>query len=109
MPTPRPSASRARSRHAATTTHRRSIPVRENDMTAEATPVTRKNPRRKLMGIAAGVFAVLGIAYFGYWYVELRHFERTDNAYVQGNLVQLTPQIAGTVVAVNADDTDFVK
>ena len=78
-------------------------------MTAEATPSPRKNPRRKLMGIAAGVFAVLGIAYFGYWYVELRHYERTDNAYVQGNLVQLTPQIAGTVVAVNADDTDFVK
>lgn len=77
--------------------------------TAQDTPVTRKNPRRKLLGIAAGAFAVLGVAYFGYWYVELRHYERTDNAYVQGNLVQLTSQIAGTVVAVNADDTDFVK
>lgn len=68
-----------------------------------------RNPRRRLLAIAAGIFAVLGLAYFAYWYVELRHFERTDDAYVQGNLVQLTPQIAGTVVAVNADDTDFVK
>lgn len=67
------------------------------------------NPRRKLLTLAAGVFAVLGLAYSAYWYVELRHYERTDDAYVQGNLVQLTPQIAGTVVAVNADDTDFVK
>jgi membrane fusion protein (multidrug efflux system) len=28
---------------------------------------------------------------------------------VQGNVVQLTPQVAGTVVAIAADDTDFVK
>ena len=39
----------------------------------------------------------------------LNHFESTDNAYVQGNVVQLTPQVAGTVVAINADDTDHVK
>ena len=45
----------------------------------------------------------------GYWAKYLRHFERTDDAYVQGNLVQITPQVAGTVVSVNADDTDFVK
>jgi len=78
-------------------------------MNAEATTAPRKNPRLKLLGIAAGIFVTLGLAYFAYWYVELRHYERTDNAYVQGNLVQITPQIAGTVVAVNADDTDFVK
>jgi membrane fusion protein (multidrug efflux system) len=39
----------------------------------------------------------------------LNHYESTDNAYVQGNVVQLTPQVAGTVVAIAADDTDFVK
>lgn len=78
-------------------------------MTTDTTSAPRKNPRRKLLGIAAAVFAVIGVGYFAYWYVELRHYERTDNAYVQGNLVQVTPQIAGTVVAVNADDTDFVK
>jgi membrane fusion protein (multidrug efflux system) len=70
---------------------------------------TRTNPRRKWLAIAAGVFAAAGLAYFAYWFVELRHYEQTDDAYVQGNLVQITPQVAGTVVAVNADDTDFVK
>ena len=35
--------------------------------------------------------------------------ETTDNAYVQGHLVQITPQIGGTVVGVQAEETDFVK
>jgi membrane fusion protein (multidrug efflux system) len=33
----------------------------------------------------------------------------TDNAYVQGNVIQITPQVGGTVLAIHADDTDFVK
>jgi membrane fusion protein (multidrug efflux system) len=32
-----------------------------------------------------------------------------DNAYVQGNVVQTTPQVSGTVIAIGADDTDFVR
>jgi membrane fusion protein (multidrug efflux system) len=58
--------------------------------------------------IAAAVLLLAALAYGGYWMLYLRHYERTDDAYVQGNLVQVTPQIAGTVVSVNADDTDRV-
>jgi membrane fusion protein (multidrug efflux system) len=39
----------------------------------------------------------------------LAHFEDTDNAYVQGNVVQITPQIGGTVTAIYADETDRVQ
>ena len=68
------------------------------------------NPKRKraLTAVAAAV-VVCGIAYGAYWALVLNHYESTDNAYVQGNVVQLTPQIGGTVVAINADDTDHVK
>ncbi len=69
----------------------------------------RNGKRQRLLLIAGAVFAVAGLAYAGYWAKYLRPFERTDDAYVQGNLVQITPQVAGTVVSVNADDTDFVK
>ncbi|MEO8303414.1 MAG: efflux RND transporter periplasmic adaptor subunit [Betaproteobacteria bacterium] len=77
-------------------------------------PLTSERPQRngkrgRLLLIAGAVFAVAGLAYAGYWAKYLRHFEHTDDAYVQGNLVQITPQVAGTVVSVNADDTDFVK
>ena len=53
--------------------------------------------------------ALGAVAYGAYWALVLRHYESTDNAYVQGNVVQITPQVAGTVLAMLADDTDFVK
>ncbi|HZW75382.1 MAG TPA: efflux RND transporter periplasmic adaptor subunit, partial [Caldimonas sp.] len=53
-------------------------------------------------------FAAAGIAYGGWWFASGRYHESTDDAYVGGNLVQVTPQVAGTVLAIHADDTDFV-
>jgi membrane fusion protein (multidrug efflux system) len=74
------------------------------------TPAQASNPKRKrLLLTAAGVFVLCAVGYGAYWAVVARHFEDTDDAYVQGNLVQITPQIASTVSAINADDTDFVK
>ncbi len=48
------------------------------------------------------------IGYGVYWQTVLRLRETTDDAYVNGNIVQITPQIAGTVVGINADDTQYV-
>ena len=50
-----------------------------------------------------------GLSYGGYEWYSGRNQESTDNAYVQGNVIQITPQIGGTVTAILADDTDFVK
>jgi membrane fusion protein (multidrug efflux system) len=66
--------------------------------------------RRKLwLAIAAGVFVTVGAAYGAYWATVLRYSQSTDDAYVNGNVVQITPQISGTVVSIGADDTQFVK
>src|SRR5579864_5411345 len=66
--------------------------------------------RRKfwLAGVG-GAFAVIGAAYGVYWATVLRYAQSTDDAYVNGNVVQITPQISGTVVSIGADDTQFVK
>ena len=81
--------------------------------TAAAAPpaaLPQGNPKRKrALTAVAAVVVVAGVAYGAYWALVLNHFESTDNAYVQGNVVQITPQIGGTVVAINADDTDRVK
>ena len=77
-------------------------------MTTETprTPVSRR--WRLLAGVAGAVLAV-ALVYGFYWAQVLRYHQTTDDAYVSGNVVQITPQISGTVVAIGADDTQFVK
>ena len=76
--------------------------------TAVAQPASR-NTRRRLL-ILLGLSTALAAAGYGaYYYTVARFHEETDDAYVNGNLIQLTPQVSGTVVAVNADDTQIVK
>ena len=74
----------------------------------QASPATAPTQRKRWLLIVVGAFAALGIAYGAYWALALRHVQSTDDAYVNGNVVQITPQISGTVVAIGADDTQFV-
>jgi membrane fusion protein, multidrug efflux system len=76
----------------------------------EAPAPQRANPRRrKALLTLAGVVAVAGLAWGGYEWLVASHYENTDNAYVQGNVIQITPQVGGTVTSIHADDTDFVR
>ncbi len=73
-------------------------------------PAAAGNPaRRKALAGVSALVAAAGLGYGAYWALVLNHYESTDNAYVQGHVVQLTPQVGGTVVAIGADDTDRVK
>ena len=47
----------------------------------------------------------VALAYFLFW----QHEEETEDAYVAGHLVMITPQVNGTVRKVMYDDTDVVK
>ncbi|HEX6138621.1 MAG TPA: efflux RND transporter periplasmic adaptor subunit [Casimicrobiaceae bacterium] len=78
---------------------------------AEPAPTTPdlQSKRKRWLAIVAGVFVVAGVAYGTWWTWFGRYHEATDNAYVGGNIVQITPQISGTVVAIGADDTQFVE
>ncbi|HVF17127.1 MAG TPA: HlyD family efflux transporter periplasmic adaptor subunit [Steroidobacteraceae bacterium] len=73
-------------------------------------PEPKSRLRRKPALIALTiVFAIALSGYLGYEYLHGRNLETTDDAYVGGNLVQLMPQIAGTVMTIHADDADYVK
>ena len=65
--------------------------------------------RRRALLLVLGAFSLAGIGYAAWWFASGQYYETTDDAYVGGNLVQITPQVAGTVIAIDADDTDFVK
>ncbi len=67
------------------------------------------NKRTRLLLLVLSVFALAGGGYAAWWLVHGRYHETTDDAYVGGNLVQITPQVAGTVISIHADDTDYVK
>ena len=77
----------------------------------DAAPAAPKDPaaaasnrRRNLLLKALFVGAGIGGVSWALWYQQVgRWQEETDNAYVQGNLVQITPQTAGTVVSIAAD------
>ena len=68
-----------------------------------------KSPRARWLTLILGGFLVIGAAWGVYWDRDLRYSVYTDDAYVSGNVVQITPQISGTVVAIGADNTQFVK
>ncbi len=65
--------------------------------------------RRRLLGIVIGAFLAAGIGWGAWWLLAGRWHESTDDAYVGGNVVQINPQVAGTVIAIRADDTQFVS
>ena len=77
--------------------------------TAPNTPAAQAPGARQKALTVVGLVVLIGLAYGGYTWYAGRHQESTDNAYVQGNVIQITPQIGGTVTAILADDTDFVK
>ncbi|HTH44939.1 MAG TPA: EmrA/EmrK family multidrug efflux transporter periplasmic adaptor subunit, partial [Oxalicibacterium sp.] len=64
--------------------------------------------RRGLIIFTLVVLLVL-IGYGLWWFIFARHYESTDDAYVGGNVVQVTPQVSGIVVAIHGDDTELVQ
>ncbi|MDS4032282.1 MAG: HlyD family efflux transporter periplasmic adaptor subunit [Candidatus Contendobacter sp.] len=70
---------------------------------------TPNGKRRRVLLLLSLLFSTIAVGVGGYWFVHGRWRVTTDNAYVGGNVVQITPQVSGTVVSVLADDTDLVE
>jgi membrane fusion protein (multidrug efflux system) len=80
----------------------------------DGAPVSIPGPmpksRRRIALTVFATLVVLGLGSYGaWWFMAGRWAQTTEDAYVAGNLVQLTPQVGGTVVAIRADDTDLVR
>ncbi|PTT62314.1 EmrA/EmrK family multidrug efflux transporter periplasmic adaptor subunit, partial [Pseudomonas sp. HMWF007] len=81
----------------------------ENTQAQGSTPDTGNPRKRKVMLLVLAVVVLLAGA--GVWaYHEFigRFNESTDDAYVNGNVVEITPLVTGTVVSIGADDGDLV-
>jgi membrane fusion protein (multidrug efflux system) len=83
--------------------------------TAETTPTpdnaqdTSNSRKRKIMLVVLAIVVILaGVGVWGYHEFYGRWNESTDDAYVNGNVVEITPLVTGTVVSIGADDGDLV-
>ena len=64
----------------------------------------KRGKRRRALTILAIVVLLAGIGWLLYHFLVGRWHEDTDDAYVQGNVVTITPQTVGTVTAIAAED-----
>ena len=65
--------------------------------------------RTRWLLIVTAAFVVVGVIAAAYWLLYASHYEQTDDAYVAGDLVNVSSQVSGTVVSIGADETDFVQ
>jgi membrane fusion protein, multidrug efflux system len=64
--------------------------------------------RRGRLVILALVVIVCGVGYGAYWFFDARYYESTDDSYVDGDVVQITSELPGTVIGLHVDDTQSV-
>src|SRR5689334_8916037 len=85
--------------------------IRSFDMTAPLDPSPQPPKTRKrtiALLVFLGVAVLAGIGGFIYWR-HAKQFEETDDAFVDGNIVTVSPQIAGRVGKVYVKDNQDVK
>src|ERR1700730_7402818 len=75
--------------------------------TAPSPLALRQRRQTWLVGVTAAVLAVALLTAAWGW-VWASHYQNTDDAYVAGDLVSVMSQVNGTVVAIDADETDQV-
>ena len=69
--------------------------------TSVPAPRATANPARKRALLTlTGVVVLAGLGWAAYEWLVASHYESTDNAYVQGNVIQITPQIGGLAAQV---------
>lgn len=68
-----------------------------------------KSGKRKFMLIGlAIVVVILALGIWAWYEIYGQWSEETDDAYVNGNVVEITPLVTGTVISIGADDGDLV-
>jgi membrane fusion protein (multidrug efflux system) len=84
----------------------------DNERKQDGAPAADKPPHgpsrhRATIAMVCALIVIVGTGI--YYFVFERNQVKTTDAYVNGNMVRLTPQIAGTVIAIDTDNTQFVR
>ena len=76
---------------------------------AAVTPIKKPRRRKRNLTALTLVFVAIALGFALMYFLVWQHQQSTDDAYVGGHVVQITPQIGGTVQSVAVDDTQAVK
>jgi membrane fusion protein (multidrug efflux system) len=79
-----------------------------NTASPPAATQLQRQRRTWLIGLTIAL-GVIALATLAWWWLDVRHYQSTDDAYVAGDLVGAMSQVSGTVVSIAADETDRVQ
>jgi len=65
--------------------------------------------RRRALLLLTALALAAALGWLGWYLVIGRWHQHTDDAYVQGNVISITPQAAGTVIAIDAEEGALVE
>jgi len=72
------------------------------------TPPPPKRTRRRIVMIMLPALLLAGIAVAAFYWIAAQHFETTDDAFIDGRVIAISPQVPARVEAVKVDDNQFV-
>ena len=64
--------------------------------------------RRLLLRLLLLAIVAAGLLWLAWYWLDGRWYQDTDDAYVHGNIVEITPLVPGTVISIGADNDDLV-
>ena len=76
---------------------------------SEAAPSNKTKNRKKGLSIFILLLIVSGILAAFYWLFFIKDIESTEDAYVGGNQIMVSGQVAGNVAKINVDNMDKVR
>ena len=82
----------------------------EDDGDSQDDAPAKKSNKGKYIALAVvGVLLIVGLAVTIPWYLDSRHYETTDDAFVDAHAERVAPQVSGRVARVLVDDNERVE
>jgi membrane fusion protein (multidrug efflux system) len=78
-------------------------------MSTDTQTTPNPNKRRAVLAGITVAFIVASVGYGAYYLLVASKHAETDNAYVGGNLVNVSSQVTGSVIEIGADETQMVR
>ena len=66
-------------------------------------------PPKRVVVSAIAAISILSLSCALYWWLQKVHVEKTDNAYVHGDITSIGPKVSGYVTSLAVDDNQVVQ